>query len=83
MVWPSLAVKGRNVTAGTGEVMAVESVNRPDSTEEPFPIPIADVRAVPLGQLCEDADALRMVNRAMMATEGSACVRVAMFQSAI
>jgi FXSXX-COOH protein len=63
--------------------MAVESVNRPDSAEEPSPIPIADLRDVPLGELGRDPDALRMVSRSMEAAEGASRVRVAMFQSAI
>lgn len=63
--------------------MAVESVNLPISAEGPYPNLVADVREVPLGQLCGDADALRMVSRVMESMDGSARVRVAMFQSAI
>jgi FXSXX-COOH protein len=63
--------------------MAVESVNLPISVEGPCAIPIADVREVPLAELCGDVDALRMVSRVMESMEGSARVRVAMFQSAI
>lgn len=61
----------------------MESVNLPILVEGPYAIPIADVREVPLEQLCGDADALRMVSRVMESMEGSTRVRVAMFQSAI
>ena len=82
LVWPSLAVKAV-MSQLYGEVMAVESPHPPIPAGEPSPALIADVREVPLGQLCGDADALRIVTRVIESTEGSARVRVAMFQSAI
>ena len=53
---------------------------RPGGAE---PVPIADVRDVPLGDLAQDADVRRMISRIIESQEDPSRVRVAMFQSAI
>lgn len=59
---------------------SVVSPIRPGRTE---PVPIADVRDVPLGDLAQDADIRHMVSRVMGNLEDPSRVRVAMFNSAI
>lgn len=61
----------------------MESVDPPASVGEPDSIFTADLRDVPLRQLGRDAQARRLVSRALESTEGPSRIRVAGFQSAI
>jgi FXSXX-COOH protein len=61
----------------------VERVVSPVRPGGAGPVPIADVRDVPLGVLAQDADVRRIVGRVMESLEDPSRVRVAMFNSAI
>jgi hypothetical protein len=66
-----------------GRIFAVENVTTAVPHDGIKPVPIVDVRDIPLGLLPADADARRMVTKLVEKVEGQSRVRVAMFNSAI
>ena len=61
----------------------MENLTPVTGSDEPSPVPVADVRGVPLDQLASDDRAADLVRRVMSRHGSPSPVEVAMFDSAI